>query len=141
MDDEVARSSLAIQSLHPFVAECDRSSMLRSWLDGDIFFAQYREIQSSLDTECRLRWRDANRIVEIGSITSESTLVLWHCERDIEIAVAVISLVTLASDLDRHTVFYTFGDIDCFLYLFSGLALAMTVSALLGDSLSAAVAR
>lgn len=74
MDDEIANSSLAVESLHAFTSKSDHRSMLGSCLDLDFFFAQYREIECPSDTECSLCWSDMDSIVEIGPITSESAL-------------------------------------------------------------------
>jgi hypothetical protein len=112
MDDEIAGTSLAIESVHPFTTECDQCSMLCSCLDFDFFFTEYREIQRPLYTECCLSWRYMHNIVEIGSITSESTLTIWNRECDIEITATVGSLVSLTSDFDRHTIFDALGYID-----------------------------
>jgi hypothetical protein len=141
MDNQISCcSSLAVKSLHTLTTECDQCSMLCSSLDLDISLTEYREIQRSVDTECCLSWRDMHTIVEIRSITSESTLTTRNCECDIEITIAISSLVPFTSDLDRHTIFYTFRDIDSLSGFFFELSLAMTIATLLDHSLSCAVA-
>jgi hypothetical protein len=141
MDNEIASySSLAIELDHALTTECDHRAMLCSSLDLDISLAEYREIESPSGTECCLSWRYMHDIVEIRSITSESTLTIRNRECDIEITVAISSLVPLTSDFDRHTIFDTFRDIDRLFYFFFELSLTMTVHTLLDHSLSYAVA-
>jgi hypothetical protein len=141
MDEEIASTSLAIESFHPLSAKCDHCCMLCACLDGDISLAEYREIESLLDTECCLRWRYMHRVVEICSISSESTLIFWNSECDIEIAVAISSLVSFTSDFDRHPILDAFWDIDRLFDFFFEFSFAMTIYTLLDHSLSCAVAR
>ncbi len=77
-------------------------------------------------------------IVEICTIASESTLTIWNRECDIEITVAVGSLVSLTSDFDRHTIFDAFGYIDGLSGFFFEFSFTVTVATLLDHPLSCA---
>jgi hypothetical protein len=131
MDNQISCcSSVAVKSLHTLTTECDQRSMLCSCLDDNIFFAEYREIESPFDTECCLRWRYVDRVVEICPFATESTLVFWNCECDIEITIAMSSFITFTSDFDGHTIFDALRDIDRLFGFFFDFSLTMTVATL-----------
>ncbi len=136
MDDKITSSSLAIQSLHSFTSQCDQCSMLCSCLDLDISLTKYREIESTLDTQCCLSRRYRYTIVEIGSIPSQPTLTIWHSEFDIEITSTIISFVSFTSDFYGHTIFDSLWDIDSLFYFFFEFSFSMTVSTFVYNSLS-----
>ncbi len=141
MYEEIASTSLAIESLHSFSTECDHRSMLGSCLHGDFSLAQYREIESPLDTEYRLRGRNRDTIMKICLVAIESTLTLRNRECDIEITIAISSFIPFTSDFDCHAIFDAFRNVDRFFDFFSDLTFAMTVRTLLDHSLSGSATR
>ena len=137
MDEEISLATPAIESVHTLTAECDSSPMLCPCIQIDISLAEDREIECTFHTQGCLCWRDMDAIVEISSLTHESTLFSRDCERDIEISVSIISFISVSSDFDRHPIIDPFGDLDRFFYLGSEIPLAMTIGALVDDTFSA----
>jgi hypothetical protein len=126
MYDEVSSATVAIEPLDTLTTECDLSIMLCSSLDIDISLPDDRNIDTHINTESCLRWRYTNRIVEIRSISSQSTLLCWYNKCDIEISISIISFMTFTTEFDRHTIIDPFWDIDSFICLGSKFALSMT---------------
>lgn len=77
-----------------------------------------------------------NTIIQIGSFSRESTLILWNSECDIEISTSIISFIPFTTELYCHTVLDSLGNIDGLLDLFSNFTSRMTIRTLLSDFLS-----
>lgn len=104
--------------------------------DIDRLFPENRDLDRASPAKDRLCWRDRHREVEIGSVTSESSLSVRNIEGDVEITISIMTFVSFSSHLDTHAMFDSWRDIDRFLDLGMDFPLSVTVSTSLDDLLA-----
>ncbi len=118
MDDEISFMSFSIEAWDALITKCDFRTALGSVSDIEWFFANdwYLDHLGNSKSSLSRRYRDS--IVEICSFAGESTLTLRYFKCDIEITIAIVSVVAFTADLYAHAIFDPRRDIDGFLDFF-----------------------
>ena len=136
MDNQIARAdSIALDGRQSLAAQTERLARLRARFDFDFHAAPVNGRDVSLSAQCSCREVEQEIVDDILSVSDEGVVGLFlYVHLDISRHTVVSSGVTLARDIDDHTLGYACRNVDFDdLFAFDD-AFPMAVAALVLDN-------